>query len=91
MVRELSKVPLETRGSNLMLSYGLIKFYTSIIRLNRLSDLLGLAQQKALLKLLMKTFVQKCILNAECNVHSCAVETECFRKNSAKREFQTNC
>ena len=46
MIRELSKVPLGTRDSNSVLPWGLIKFYTSILILNRLSDLLGLAQKR---------------------------------------------
>ena len=44
---------------------GLIKFYTSSIGWNRMSDLLGLTQQKALLKILIKTFLQKCILDPD--------------------------
>ena len=68
-----------------------MSFYTSIIRLNRLSDLLGLAQRKALSKILMKTFLQKCILNANAAFMDCAAETKRFRKNSVKKKFQTNC
>ena len=61
------------------------------MRLNRLSDLLGLAQQKALLKLLIKTFLQKSISNANATLKDCIVETDCFRKNSVKKKFQRNC
>ena len=68
---------------------GLIKFHTNI-RLNRLSDLLGPAKQKALLNILIKTFLQKCILNANATFMDCAVEAKCFRKNSVKKKFQTN-
>ena len=63
---------------------GLIKFYTSIIGLNRLSDLLVLTQKKALLKVLIKTFLQKCILNADTAFIDFAVETKCKVKISGK-------
>ena len=79
MIRVTYKVPLGTHGSDLMLLSRLIKFCRGIIRLNRLSDLLGQAQQKALLKLLIKTFLQKCILNTNATFMDCAVETTvCF-------------
>ena len=67
---------------------GLIKFYINIMRLNRLSHLLGLAKQKALLNILIKTFLQKCILNANVAFMDCAVETKCFKR--VKKKFQTD-
>ena len=59
---------------------GLIKFYTSIIRLNRLNGLLGRAQKKALLEILIKTFLQKCVLNAD----AAFMHGLCLSKNSVR-------
>ena len=62
------KVPLGTRGSNSMLLWWVNKIQTSIIRLNKLSHLLGPAQQKALLKIFMK-FFSEMHFERTCNVH----------------------
>ena len=59
---------------------GLIKFYTNIVTLNILSDLLELTKQKGLLNILKKAFLQKCILNTNSAFMDCALETECFRR-----------
>ena len=67
----------------------LIKFYTSITRFNRLSVLIGLTQQKALLEVLIKPFLWKCILNTNAAFMDFAVETKRFRRNSVKKKFQT--
>ena len=61
------------------------------MRLNRLSDFLGLAEKKALLQILIKTFLEKFILNADAAFTDFAVKTKCFRKNNVKEKFQTNC
>ena len=47
-----------------------------------------IAQQKALLKILIRAFLQKCILNTNAMFIDCAVETKCFRKNSVKKKFR---
>ena len=77
MIRDLFKVPLETHGSNSMICSlsGLIKFYTNIVRLNRLSDLLGLAKQKALFKHFDKDFPLEKYFERKCSVYGCAAVT----------------
>ena len=52
------------------------------LALNGLSDFLRPVQQNALLKILIKTFLRKYILNADAAFMNFAVETKCFRKNS---------
>ena len=51
---------------------------------------LRIAQQKALLKKLIKTFLQKCILRADAAFMDFAVEAKCCKKSSVKKKFQTN-
>ena len=59
--------------------------------MNRLSDRLGLAQQKASLAFLITTFLQKCVLIADSNVHRFLLKLNVknsVKKNSVKKKFR---